>query len=91
MTVTINGKSITMTSPPKKSSTHTKARPYRGSLSEPGRFRISNWMYILNMSHSAFYERLKRPYKYKHPVPSPDGKDPRPYWNTETVRAFLEK
>ena len=72
----------------KSRSGHTQPKPYPGSLSDPGRFRVANWLALLNLSHSAFYARLR--YYHKHPIPPPDGHDPRPFWRTETVRQFLQ-
>jgi hypothetical protein len=90
MAVLINGKPLTPAAPPKQKKPkygHTKARPYQGSLNEPGRFRIANWMSLLNISHSALYARMK--YFHRYPLPPADGCDGRPFWNTETVRNYL--
>lgn len=87
---TPDGKSHTLVVHHKKSKRgHTKARAYPGSLDEPGRFRVANWMYILNRSHSAVYERLKP--HHKHALPAPDGHDPNPFWDTSTVRNYNKK
>lgn len=91
MSVIISGKPLEPAKPPKKKkSGHTKAKAYLGSLNEPGRFRIANWMAILNLSHSAIYERWKHHFYYDHPLPPPDGYDPRPYWHTETVLKYIQ-
>lgn len=90
MAILINGKPLVMAAPSKHKKTksgHTTAKPYRGSLNEPGRFRVANWMSLLDISHSALYARMK--YYHKYPLPPADGHDPRPFWNTETVRKYL--
>lgn len=70
----------------KKKSGHTEPKRPAIALDEPGRLRVSHFQYLLGgISHSAFYERLKR-----KRIPGPDGHDPRPYWNCETVRRFLQ-
>lgn len=73
----------------RRKSGHTQPKSYCGSLHEPGRFRVSNWLHLLNISHSAFYARLR--YFHKYPVPPPDGHDPRPYWHTTTVLEYIQK
>jgi hypothetical protein len=89
MAIFINGKPFTPPiHPKKKKSGHTKARPYPGSLDEPGRFRVANWMYILNRSHSAVYARLNP--HHRHPLPPPDGHDPNPFWHISTVRTHCK-
>lgn len=71
----------------KKRSGHTKPRQPEFSLYEPGRVRVAHFQALLGgVSHSAFYNRLQ-----EGRVPPPDGRDPRPFWRTATVRAFLEK
>lgn len=86
MGVIINGKPITSATPFKtKRSGHTKAKAPTISLDQPGRLRVAHLMALLSISHSAFYARLKMQI-----VPKPDGRDPRPYWKTETVRLLLE-
>ena len=73
----------------KKKSGHTKAKEYHGTLNQPGRFRVANWMFLLNISHSAFYARMK--YYHKYPLPQPDGTDGRPYWSTSTVLTYMQE
>lgn len=69
----------------KRKSGHTKPKAPQISLHEPGWIRVAHFQALLgDLSHSAFYARLKL-----GRVPKPDGHDPRPYWRTETVRAFL--
>lgn len=94
MAITINGHTtsnagIKTAVPGKKAkSGHTQAKPYQGSLDDPGRFRVANWLALLNLSHSAFYARLKDYHKF--PLPQPDGFDGRPYWDTATVTKYLQ-
>ena len=72
---------------PKKRSGHTKPQVPEISLYEPGRIRVPHFQALLGgISHSSFYNRLA-----EGRVPKADGRDPRPYWKTSTVRAFLEK
>jgi len=71
MTLTVNGVTKTThqfpaTSATKKSkSGHTQPKPYKGYLEFPGRVRVANWLHLLNISHSAFYARLKHYHKYR--------------------------
>jgi hypothetical protein len=58
MAITMNGKPLTLVKPKKKKSTHLKAETYTGSFTEPGKFRKANWMYYLNLSHSAIHARM---------------------------------
>jgi hypothetical protein len=49
------------------------------------RVRVRHWLFLLGgLSASAFYGRLHR-----NEIPKPCGKDPRPFWRAEVVRAFL--
>ncbi|MDP9586028.1 UNVERIFIED_ORG: hypothetical protein J2791_005343 [Burkholderia contaminans] len=71
----------------KRKSGHTKPRAPQISLHEPGFIRVAHFQALLgDLSHSAFYARLKL-----KRIPPPDGRDPRPYWKTSTVREFLER
>ena len=66
---------------------HTLPKAYPSTLDQPGRVRIAHFQCFLGgISHSALYVRIARGL-----IPKPDGRDPRPYWRTETVRKFLEK
>lgn len=70
----------------KRKSGHTKPKAPQISLHEPGFIRVAHFQALLgDLSHSAFYARLKL-----GRVPKPDGHDPRPYWKTSTVRDFLQ-
>lgn len=52
-----------------------------------GWIRNAEFQFLLGgMSASAFHARRRT-----GKVPPPDGHDPRPYWNTSTVRAFLKR
>jgi len=64
---------------------HTRPKAPIISLDEPGRLRVGHLMALLSVSHSTLYARLR-----SHDIPAPDGRDPRPYWNTRTVRTFLQ-
>jgi hypothetical protein len=70
----------------KKQRGHTQPRTPEISLSEPGRLRVAHFQALLGgISHSAFYARLR-----DERIPRPDGRDPRPYWRTETLKLFLQ-
>lgn len=70
-----------------KRSGHTQPKTPEISLDEPGRLRVCHLQALLGgISHSAFYSRL-----HLGRVPKPDGRDPRPYWKTATVKRFLEQ
>lgn len=85
MGITINGQAITSATPRKTwRSGHTKAQAPIISLDQPGRLRVGHLMALLSLSHSALYVRLG------NRVPKPDGRDPRPYWNTGTIKLFLQ-
>ncbi|AIP30283.1 hypothetical protein DR64_3437 [Paraburkholderia xenovorans LB400] len=54
------------------------------------RVRVSNWLWLLKISASAFYARVDA-----GNIPEPTGKDgpsnKRPYWTAGVVRSFLEQ
>ncbi len=55
------------------------------SLSQPGHLRVANLMSLFGVSRTTLYAGVNAG-RY----PEPDGKDGRlPYWNTETIRAWL--
>ena len=86
MAITINGKLSSPAIPIKrKKSGHTKARAPQISLNEPGRLRVAHLMALFSLSHSALYARIKL-----HRFPEADGRDPRPFWKTDTIRRVLE-
>lgn len=93
MAITINGRPLIIAPAPekkaaeKKKSTHTQPKKPPISLDEPGRLRNAHIQYLLGgLSQSALRDRIT----YKN-FPRPDGRDPRPFWATETVRQFLQK
>jgi predicted DNA-binding transcriptional regulator AlpA len=56
-------------------------------LDQPGRLRFCNVMALLSISHQTVYNRME-----SGQVPRPDGYDgKRPYWNTATIRVYLEQ
>ena len=87
MTVKIVRTSFPAAVPKKvKSNGHTKAEAPTISLDQPGRLRVAHVMSLLGVSHSTLYEGIRRK-RY----PEPDGRDRKiPYWNTQTMRHFLQ-
>lgn len=86
MPVILNGVPMPQRPTPKKrKSTHTEPQSF--SLDEPGRkVRIANFQWCMDcMSHSAFHARQRRGF-----IPEPDGRDPRPFWWSENVKAYLQ-
>ena len=67
---------------------HTRPKPPLISLDQPGRLRIAHVMALLGVAHSTLYKGIK-----SGRYPKPDGKDgsKTPYYNTETIRHFLEQ
>lgn len=55
------------------------------SLDGPGRLRTKHVLALCSISHSTLYSHQK-----KNTFPAPDGFDGRNFWNTETIRNFLE-
>lgn len=56
------------------------------SLTQPGRLRVANLMSLFGVSRATLYAGMN-----SGRYPEADGKDGRlPYWNTETVRQWLE-
>lgn len=56
------------------------------SLSQPGRLRVANMLSLFGISRTTLYAGMN-----SGRYPEADGKDGRlPYWNTETVRRWLE-
>jgi predicted DNA-binding transcriptional regulator AlpA len=65
---------------------HTQPRPPVIPLDQPGRLRVAHVLAVVGVSHSTWYAGMKNG-RY----PKQDGKDGRlPYWNTATIKAFLE-
>lgn len=65
---------------------HAKPLPLTLDLTQPGRLRVGHLMTLYTCGHSAIYARLKI-----GAIPSPDGRDPRPYWKTATILADLSR
>lgn len=73
---------------PEKKAPGKKVRPQAPdiSLSQPGRLRVANMMSLFGISRTTLYAGMN-----SGRYPAADGKDGRlPYWNTETVRRWLE-
>jgi hypothetical protein len=72
--------------PRKAGGRNTKPKAPNMDLNQPGRIRNAHFQHLLGgLSASAFHARIRT-----KRVPAPDGRDPRPYWTTKTVREFLE-
>ena len=66
---------------------HSKALAVNNlDLSQPGRLRVGHLMALFQISHSSVYKRLA---EADSRLPPPDGRDPRPYWHTSTIRDAL--
>ena len=71
---------------PARRSSHVKPRQPTIDINGPGRLRTAHVLALCGYSHSTLYIRLKA-----KSFPQPDGKDGgMNYWNTKTVREFLE-
>lgn len=64
---------------------HVMPRPPVVDLNGPGWLRTANVLSLCGISHSTLYARMNA-----GTFPRPDGNDGRNYWNTSTVRDFLE-
>lgn len=67
----------------------TRPKALTVPLDQPARLCIGHWLGILGISAPSFYRRLN-----KGLIPKPDGHDKvsgRPFWDSATVRKFLEK
>jgi predicted DNA-binding transcriptional regulator AlpA len=61
---------------------HSKPLPIQNlDLNQPGRLRVGHLMTLFSVSHSSIYKRLA-----DGRIPPPDGRDPRLYWLTSTIR-----
>lgn len=69
---------------PKRRNGHVQAVAPPISLDGPGRLRVAHVMALCALSHSGIYARLAA-----KTFPQPDGRDPRPFWNTRTILEFL--
>lgn len=71
---------------PASRSSHVMPRKPTIDINGPGRLRTSHVLALCGYSHSTLYARIK-----SKSFPKPDGKDGgMNYWNTKTVREFLE-
>jgi len=71
---------------PRKRQTHTRPATLTISLHQPGRLRVAHVLALLGISHSTLYAGLKIG-RY----PAFDGRDGKmPFWNTDTIRNFLQ-
>lgn len=65
---------------------HTRPKPPIIDLNQLGRLGVGNLLALINCSHSRFYDGMKTG-RY----PKPDGYDGRmPFWNTGTIKLFLQ-
>ncbi|CAG4920425.1 hypothetical protein [Paraburkholderia gardini] len=69
----------------KKRTGGTRPKTVITPLNQPGRLRVGHLLTLLSISATTFYRRLNAGV-----IPEADGSDGKPYWKTETVRAFLE-
>lgn len=87
MVVKFAGKPATKPQDKRRGGGSTKPKALDLDLNQPGRVRNAHFQHLLGgMSASAFHTQRR-----KRLIPPPDGRDPRPYWNTSTIKTFLEK
>lgn len=80
-------KRVVKTAAKKVTSKKVKPQAPEISLSQPGRLRVANMMSLFGISRTTLYAGMN-----SGRYPQADGKDGRlPYWNTETVRRWLER
>ncbi|KPD18025.1 hypothetical protein ADM96_15715 [Burkholderia sp. ST111] len=73
--------------PKKRGGGSTKPKKPLFDLDQPSRLRNAEFQWHLGgMSASAFHSRRRAGL-----IPPPDGNDGRPFWFSETVRAYLTK
>ena len=82
---TVSTKQSDAISSASKNRGHSRARTLTISLDQPGRLRVGHIMNLLSLSHSSIYQHIAI-----NRIPKPDGYDPRPYWNTKTIKSLLE-
>lgn len=71
----------------RRKGSHVQPKPVLLDLSQPGRLRTAHVLTLCGISDSTLYARIKA-----GTFPAPDGKDgDRNYWNTSTIRSYLEK
>lgn len=86
MSITNHGQANAQSETKERQRGHTRPRQPTISLDQMGRLRVANLLAIFNVSHSTLYAGLK-----SSRYPSFDGRDGRiPYWNTSTIKNFLE-
>ena len=86
ITITTSGQANAESKQVTRQRGHTRPRKPVIGLDEVGRLRVANLLAILNVSHSTLYSGIQTG-RY----PSPDGRDGSfPYWNTATIKNFLE-
>lgn len=61
-----------------------KPVPPHYPITQPGRQRVRNVMALFNVSHATVYRWVA-----DGRLPPPDGKNPRPFWNNETLLPYL--
>jgi len=77
---------LVIASRPKAKCGHTKPKAPIISLEQPGRLRVAHLMSLFSVSHSTLYAGIK-----SGRYPKADGKDGNfQFWNTETIRQFLQ-
>ena len=64
---------------------HVLPRPPLLDLNHVGRLRCAHVLALCSISHSTLYSRM-----HHGTFPRPDGNDGRNYWNTETLKDYLE-
>lgn len=70
----------------KKARSHVSPRPPLVDINGLGRLRTAHVLALTGISHSTLYARMKL-----DQFPKPDGMDGRMiYWNTQTIRAYLQ-
>jgi len=67
----------------KRKSGNTRPLPLPFDLHQCGRLRIGHLLTVYGVSAPEFYKRAKAGL-----MPVADGRDPRPYWEAQTVIAF---
>ena len=82
----VRAKPLAASSQPARHSSHVKPRSPVIDVNGPGRLRTAHVLALCGISHSTLYARLKA-----GAFPQPDGKDGGlNYWNTQTIRQYLQ-
>lgn len=83
----VRAKPLAASTKPASRSSHVKPRPPVIDINGPGRLRTAHVLALCGISHSTLYGRLKL-----GAFPAPDGADGKMnYWNTQTIKAYLER